>query len=125
MKEKFVVEVRLDKWLWVVCFYKICVLVCEMIEGGKVYYNGQCSKSSKIVELNVMFILCQGNDECMVIVKVIIEQCRFVSEVVLLYEEIVESVEKCEKMVLVCKFNVLIMLYLDRCLDKKECCDLL
>lgn len=84
-----------------------------MIEGGKVYYNGQCSKLSKIVELNVMFILCQGNDECMVIVKVIIEQCCFVSEVVLLYEEIVESVEKCEKMVLACKFNVLIMLYLD------------
>lgn len=40
MKEKFVVEVWLDKWLWVVRFYKICVLVREMIEGGKVYYNG-------------------------------------------------------------------------------------
>lgn len=40
MKEKFVVEVRLDKWLWVVRFYKIRALVREMIEGGKVYYNG-------------------------------------------------------------------------------------
>lgn len=40
MKEKFIEIVRLDKWFWVVCFYKICVLVWEMIEGGKVYYNG-------------------------------------------------------------------------------------
>lgn len=31
--------VRFDKWFWVVCFYKICILVKEVIEGGKVYYN--------------------------------------------------------------------------------------
>lgn len=125
MKEKFVVEVRLDKWLWVVRFYKIRALVREMIEGGKVYYNGQRSKSSKIVELNVTFILRQGNDERTVIVKAIIEQRRFVSEVVLLYEEIAESVEKREKMALVRKFNVLIMSYSDRRSDKKERRDLL
>lgn len=72
-----------------------------------------------------MLMLCQGNDEWMVCIIGIIEQCCLVSEVVNLYEEMVESIEKCEKMVLVCKMNVLIMLYFDRCLDKKECCDLM
>lgn len=34
-----------------------------MIEGGKVHYNGQRSKPSKIVELNATLTLRQGNDE--------------------------------------------------------------
>ena len=41
MKEKPAVEVRLDKWLWAARFYKTRALAREMIEGGKVHYNGQ------------------------------------------------------------------------------------
>ena len=48
MKEKPAVEVRLDKWLWAARFYKTRALAREMIEGGKVHYNGQRSKPSKI-----------------------------------------------------------------------------
>lgn len=48
MKEKSSVEVRLDKWLWAARFYKTRALAREMIEGGKVHYNGQRSKPSKI-----------------------------------------------------------------------------
>ena len=44
MKEKPAVEVRLDKWLWAARFYKTRALAREMIEGGKVHYNGQRSK---------------------------------------------------------------------------------
>ena len=47
MKEKPAVEVRLDKWLWAARFYKTRALAREMIEGGKVHYNGQRSKPSK------------------------------------------------------------------------------
>ena len=32
--------VRLDKWLWVARFYKTRTLAKEMIDGGKVHYNG-------------------------------------------------------------------------------------
>ena len=46
MKEKPAVEVRLDKWLWAARFYKTRALAREMIEGGKVHYNGQRSKPS-------------------------------------------------------------------------------
>ena len=52
MKEKPSAEVRLDKWLWAARFYKTRALAREMVEGGKVHYNGQRSKPSKIVELN-------------------------------------------------------------------------
>lgn len=67
MKEKPAVEVRLDKWLWAARFYKTRALAREMIEGGKVHYNGQRSKPSKIVELNATLTLRQGNDERTVI----------------------------------------------------------
>ena len=69
MKEKPAVEVRLDKWLWAARFYKTRALAREMIEGGKVHYNGQRSKPSKIVELNATLTLRQGNDERTVIVR--------------------------------------------------------
>lgn len=44
MKEKPTETVRLDKWLWAARFYKTRALAREMIEGGKVHYNGQRSK---------------------------------------------------------------------------------
>ncbi len=40
-------------------FYKTRALAREMIEGGKVHYNGQRSKPSKIVELNATLTLRQ------------------------------------------------------------------
>lgn len=91
MKEKSSVEVRLDKWLWAARFYKTRALAREMIEGGKVHYNGQRSKPSKIVELNATLTLRQGNDERTVIVKAITEQRRPASEAAALYEETAES----------------------------------
>ncbi|WP_252405732.1 S4 domain-containing protein, partial [Escherichia coli] len=49
MKEKATRDdaVRLDKWLWAARFYKTRALAREMIDGGKVHYNGQRGKPSK------------------------------------------------------------------------------
>ncbi|SUX57012.1 ribosome-associated heat shock protein Hsp15 [Citrobacter braakii] len=47
MKEKPSTEVRLDKWLWAARFYKTRALAREMVEGGKVHYNGQRSKTEQ------------------------------------------------------------------------------
>ncbi len=92
-----------------------------MIEGGKVHYNGQRSKPSKIVELNATLTLRQGNDERTVIVKAITEQRRPASEAALLYEETAESVEKREKMALARKLNALTMPHPDHdALTKKS-----
>ncbi|MCG6507701.1 heat-shock protein, partial [Vibrio parahaemolyticus] len=32
--------VRLDKWLWAARFYKTRSLARNMVDGGKVHYNG-------------------------------------------------------------------------------------
>lgn len=55
--------VRLDKWLWAARFYKTRSIARNMVDGGKVHYNGQRSKPSKIVELGAVITLRQGNEE--------------------------------------------------------------
>ena len=125
MKEKSIEGVRLDKWLWAARFYKTRALAREMIEGGKVHYNGQRSKPSKVVELNAQLTLRQGNDERTVVVKAITEQRRPATEAVNLYEETAESIEKREKVALARKLNALTMPHPDRRPDKKERRDLM
>lgn len=120
MKQQPAQDVRLDKWLWAARFYKTRALAREMIEGGKVHYNGQRSKPSKLVELNATITLRQGNDERTVIIKGITEQRRPATEAVELYEETAESVEKREKMAQARKLNALTMPHPDRRPDKKE-----
>ena len=125
MKEKPVEAVRLDKWLWAARIYKTRALAHEIIEGGKVHYNGQRSKPGKVVELNATLLLRQGNDERTIVVKGITEQRRPASEAVALYEETAESIEKREKMALARKMNALTMPHPDRRPDKKERRDLM
>ncbi|HFT6600732.1 TPA: ribosome-associated heat shock protein Hsp15 [Klebsiella oxytoca] len=125
MKEKPVAAVRLDKWLWAARIYKTRALARELIEGGKVHYNGQRSKPGKVVELNATLTIRQGNDERTIVVKDITEQRRPASEAVALYEETAESIEKREKMALARKMNALTMPHPDRRPDKKERRDLM
>lgn len=125
MKEKDVEAVRLDKWLWAARIYKTRALAREMIEGGKVHYNGQRSKPGKVVEPGAILMLRQGNDERTIVVKGITEQRRPASEAVALYEETTESIEKREKVALARKMNALTMPHPDRRPDKKERRDLM
>ncbi|WP_312981915.1 ribosome-associated heat shock protein Hsp15 [Atlantibacter sp.] len=125
MKEKAPSEVRLDKWLWAARFYKTRAIAREMIEGGKVHYNGQRTRPSKNVELDAEIVLRQGNDQRTVIVKRITDQRRPASEAVLLYEETAQSVENREKLALARKMNALTMPHPERRPDKKERRDLI
>ncbi len=125
MKEKSSEEVRLDKWLWAARFYKTRAIAREMIEGGKVHYNGQRSKPGKIVELNAELTVRQGNDERTVVVADISAQRRPASEAQQLYRETDASIEKREKMAQARKMNALTMPHPDRRPDKKERRDLM
>ena len=125
MKEKSSEGVRLDKWLWAARFYKTRAIAREMIEGGKMHYNGQRSKPSKIVELNAMLTLRQGNDEKTVKVLALTEQRRPATDASQLYEETAESITKREKVALARKMNALTMPHPDRRPDKKERRDLM
>jgi len=125
MKEKSSEDVRLDKWLWAARFYKTRALAREMIEGGKVHYNGQRSKPGKLVELNAELTLRQGNDERTVVVVEISNQRRPASEAQQLYRETDASIEKREKVAQARKMNALTMPHPDRRPDKKERRDLM
>ncbi|QGY30851.1 ribosome-associated heat shock protein Hsp15 [Pantoea cypripedii] len=125
MKEKDSEGVRLDKWLWAARFYKTRAIAREMIEGGKVHYNRQRSKPSKLVELEAELTLRQGNDERTVIITAISDQRRPATEAQALYAETAASIEKREKLALARKMNALSMPHPDRRPDKKERRDLM
>ena len=125
MNEKTSEGVRLDKWLWAARFYKTRALARDMIEGGKVHYNGQRSKPGKVVELQAELTLRQGNDERTVIITAIGDQRRPASEAQQMYAETDASIEKREKNALARKMNALSMPHPDRRPDKKERRDLL
>ena len=125
MKEKSAEAVRLDKWLWAARFYKTRAIAREMVEGGKVHYNGQRSKPSKIVEPDAELTLRQGNDERTVIIQTVSDKRGPASEAQLMYAETPQSIEKREKVAQARKLNALTMPHPDRRPDKKERRDLM
>lgn len=112
--------VRLDKWLWAARFYKTRAIAREMIEGGKVHYNGQRTKPGKIVELRALIKLRQGNDERTVEIIEISSQRRGAPDAQRLYCETTESIAQREKLTQARKMNALTMPHPDRRPDKKE-----
>jgi ribosome-associated heat shock protein Hsp15 len=90
-------SVRLDKWLWAARFYKTRSIARNMIDGGKVHYDGQRSKPSKIVELGATITLRQGQVEKIVTIEKISAQRRGAPEAQLLYAETNESILKRER----------------------------
>ena len=117
--------VRLDKWLWAARFYKTRTLAKEMIDGGKVHYNGQRSKPNKIVEVGATLKVRQGSDEKEIVVLALATQRRGAPEAQLLYRETEQSLANREKLAMARKMNALSMPHPDRRPDKKERRDLL
>lgn len=89
--------VRIDKWLWAARFYKTRSLARQMIEGGKVEYNGAKAKPSRIVEVGAKIKLLQGFSRKEVIVKAISDVRGSASIACTLYEETPESIAKREE----------------------------
>ncbi len=98
-------QIRLDKWLWAARFYKTRSLAREMVDGGKVHYNGQRSKPSKLVEIGATITLRQGNEEKTVIVENLSQQRRGASEAQTLYRETSDSIVKRERQSMLRKLN--------------------
>lgn len=86
--------VRLDKWLWAARFYKARSMAREMIEGGKVHYNGQRCKPGKLVEVGALIRFWQGHDEREVELLVISGRRRGAPEAQLLYRETEASLKR-------------------------------
>ena len=120
MNQPPIEPVRLDKWLWAARFYKTRSMAREMIDGGKVHYNGQRTKPGKIVELHALVKLRQGNEERTIEILEISSQRRGAPEAQRLYCETTESIEQREKIALARKMNALTMPHPERRPDKKE-----
>ena len=99
--------VRLDKWLWAARFYKTRSIARDMIDGGKVHYNGQRAKPSKIVEVGAILTLRQGNEQKTIRVLAISDQRRPAREAEYLYQETLESITKRENIAEARKLNAL------------------
>lgn len=90
------VKVRLDKWLWAARFFKTRGIAKQAIEGGKVHYEGQRAKCSKVVEVGAELVIRQGFDEKTVVIEAISDQRRGAPEARLLYRETEDSVKQRE-----------------------------
>lgn len=112
--------VRLDKWLWAARFYKTRSIAREMIDGGKVHYNGQRAKPSKIVEVGAVLTLRQGSEQKTIQILAISSQRRTATEAQFLYRETLDSIAKRDKMAEARKLNALTMPHPNRRPDKKE-----
>ncbi|WNO59825.1 ribosome-associated heat shock protein Hsp15 [Rheinheimera sp. MMS21-TC3] len=112
--------IRLDKWLWACRFYKTRALAKNMIEGGKVHYNGQRCKASKIVEIGATVRVTQGGDEKHVIVQALSEKRLAAPIAAALYTETAESIELRLQRSELRKTNSLFAPHPDTKPDKKE-----
>ncbi|MFT5814632.1 MAG: ribosome-associated heat shock protein Hsp15 [Psychroserpens sp.] len=111
---------RLDKWLWAARFYKTRAIAKQMIDGGKVFYNGQRSKSGKTVVLDDRITIRQGFEEKHVIVIALADKRRDASFAQTLYKETSESIETREKNNLARQQGILLSPASDTKPDKKQ-----
>ena len=112
--------VRLDNWLWAARFYKTRALAREMVQSGKVHYDGQRSKPSKVVQVGAIIKLRQGFDSKEVEVLELSAQRRGAPEAQLLYRETEESLAKREENAEARKLNALYNPHPDGRPDKKQ-----
>ncbi|NMP30434.1 RNA-binding protein [Thalassotalea sp. M1531] len=111
---------RLDKWLWAARFYKTRAIAKTMIDGGKVFYNGQRTKSGKAVSIGDKIRVRQGFDEKEVIVIALADKRRDATFAQTLYQETEVSVETRDRNTLARKQGAFFSPATDTKPDKKQ-----
>jgi len=119
-KENKLTSTRLDKWLWAARFYKTRAIAKQMIDGGKVFYNGQRTKSGKAVAIGDVIKIRQGFDEKEIEVIALADKRRDATFAQTLYQESDKSMETREKNSLARKQGILLSPASDTKPDKKQ-----
>jgi ribosome-associated heat shock protein Hsp15 len=88
---------RIDKWLWTARLFKTRGLAAEAVKGGRVHINGVAVKPSREVVLGDELEITTGPWRRTVIVRGASERRVSPPDVVGLYEETPESVERRER----------------------------
>ncbi|MEY3182782.1 MAG: heat shock protein 15 [Pseudomonadota bacterium] len=81
-------QVHLDKWLWAARFYKTLALSRKAIQNGKIYYNGQRSRSSVEISVGGLLRIQHGNLDKLVVVTGLSTRRRSMKDAALLYQDI-------------------------------------
>ena len=113
-------DTRLDKWLWAARFYKTRAIAKQMIDGGKVFYNGQRTKSGKMVAIGDKIRVRQGYDEKEVVVVALADKRRDATFAQTLYQETDSSMKTREDTALARKQGILFSPASDTKPDKKQ-----
>jgi len=113
-------KIRLDKWLWAARFYKTRSIARDMIQGGKVHYNGQRGKASKIVEEGALLSIRQGDIFKQVRVEILSDQRCGAPIAETLYTETPESIKKREEYQTLRKLSLQNAPHPDRKPNKKQ-----
>ncbi len=111
---------RLDKWLWAARFYKTRAIAKQMIDGGKIFYNGQRPKSGKNVLIGDTIKIRQGFEEKEVTVIALADKRRDATFAQTLYQETSTSIATREKNALARKQGILLSPASDKKPDKKQ-----
>lgn len=111
---------RLDKWLWAARFYRTRAIAKQMIDGGKVFYNGQRTKSGKAVSIGDIIKIRQGFEEKEVRVIALADKRKDAAFAQTLYQENQQSIDRREKNALARKQGVLLSPASDTKPDKKQ-----
>jgi len=111
---------RLDKWLWAARFYRTRAIAKQMIDGGKIFYNGQRSKSGKAVSIGDIIKIRQGFEEKQVTVLALSDKRSDATFAQTLYQESKQSIDTREKNALARKQGILLSPASDTKPDKKQ-----
>ena len=111
---------RLDKWLWAARFFKTRAIAKQMIDGGKVFYNGQRTKSGKTVAIGDKIRVRQGYDEKEIVVIALADRRRDATFAQTLYQETDSSMKTREDTALARKQGILFSPATDTKPDKKQ-----
>jgi ribosome-associated heat shock protein Hsp15 len=111
---------RLDKWLWAARFYRTRAIAKQMIDGGKVFYNGQRTKSGKAVSVGDIIKIRQGFEEKEITILALADKRKDATFAYTLYQESSESIKTREKNALARKQGILLSPASDTKPDKKQ-----
>jgi ribosome-associated heat shock protein Hsp15 len=113
-------SIRLDKWLWAARFYRTRAIAKQMIDGGKIFYNGQRTKSGKAVSIGDIIKIRQGFEEKSVTVMALADKRSDATFAQTLYQESKVSIDSREKNALARKQGILLSPASDTKPDKKQ-----
>ena len=112
--------IRLDKFLWAARFYRTRAIAKQMIDGGKVFYNGQRTKSGKAVSIGDIIKIRQGFEERSVTVIALADKRSDATFAQTLYQESQQSIDTREKNTLARKQGILLSPASETKPDKKQ-----